>query len=198
MPRSPAHVRTLLRRVRGAAFAVLAGAALAGCTGVPDGVTPVTGFDAQRYQGTWYSIHRLDHSFERNLTNVSARYTVRPDGTVEVVNRGFDRGECEWQQVVGKAKFVGSPDVGSLGVSFFGPFSGGYHVFALDRDYRWAMVAGPNHDYLWILAREPRLAPDVREQLVTKAREAGFPVGELRAVDQSAPACANGQAPPAN
>lgn len=191
--------RTQVRSARAASLAAvgLALLALAGCTGVPAGVTPVSGFDAQRYMGTWYSVHRLDHSFERGLTNVSARYRLQPDGSVEVVNRGFDREACEWKQVVGRAKFRGPTDVASLKVSFFGPFYGGYHVFALDRErYGYAMISGPNHGYLWILAREPRLAPEVRDALVAQARAAGFPVEELQTVDQSAPACAGGRAAP--
>lgn len=185
--------RVVARLVGAAALALLAG-----CTGVPAGVTPVTGFDARRYVGTWYSIHRLDHRFERGLTNVSARYRLLPDGSVEVVNRGFDREACEWKQVVGKAKFRGEPDVASLKVSFFGPFYGGYHVFALDRErYSHAMISGPNHGYLWILAREPQLAPEVRDALVAQARAAGFRVEELQTVDQSTPVCADGTTAPA-
>jgi apolipoprotein D and lipocalin family protein len=180
-----------------AAVLALASIAFAGCTSLPEGVTPVTGFDAQRYMGEWYSVHRLDHSFERGLTNVSARYALQPDGSVQVINRGFDAQDCEWKQVIGKAKFVGSSDVARLKVSFFGPFYGGYNVFALDPEYRWAMVSGPNHGYLWILAREPRLAPQVRERLVAQARAAGFAVDELQTVDHGAPACANGGTPPA-
>ena len=47
---------------------------LTGCTGRPDGVEPVSPFDINRYQGVWYEIMRLDHSFERGLTNVTAAY----------------------------------------------------------------------------------------------------------------------------
>jgi apolipoprotein D and lipocalin family protein len=186
-----------MRRLALVPCALAAAFALAACTGVPDGVAPVTGFDAQRYVGTWYSIARLDHPFERGLTNVSARYALRPDGTVEVVNVGFRRDRCEWERIEGSARFVGAPDVGSLGVTFQWPFTGGYHVFALDRDgYRWAMVSGPNRDYLWILAREPTLAPEIRERLVAQARAAAFPVDELQAVDQSPPVCADGRPGP--
>jgi apolipoprotein D and lipocalin family protein len=181
-----------------AAVLALAAFALAGCTSLPEGVTPVTGFDAKRYMGEWYSIHRLDHSFERGLTNVSARYALQPDGSVQVINRGFDREACEWKQVIGKAKFVETPDVARLKVSFFGPFYGGYNVFALDPEYRWAMIAGPNHGYLWILAREPRLAPEIRDRLVAQARAAGFDVSGLQTVDQGAPVCASGEPAPAS
>ncbi len=147
---------------------------LAGCTGIPEGVRPVTGFQLDRYLGTWHEIARLDHSFERGLTDVSATYSRRPDGGVDVLNRGFTAAKGQWKEARGRAYFLDRPEVGSLKVSFFGPFYGGYHVFALDRDYRWALVAGYSHDYLWILARERQLPPAVLEDLLARARTAGF------------------------
>ncbi|MDX1498857.1 MAG: lipocalin family protein [Woeseiaceae bacterium] len=153
---------------------------LGGCTGVPDGVEVVDGFELERYLGRWYEIARLDHRFERGLTSVTATYSRRDDGGVRVVNRGFDEREGEWAEAVGKAYFVGAEDVGRLKVSFFGPFYGGYNVIALDKaGYRYAMVAGPDRSYLWILAREPALDAATLERLVADARRLGFPVDEL-------------------
>ena len=152
---------------------------LAGCTAVPTGVEPVRGFDLGRYLGTWHEIARLDHSFERGLTNVTANYSKREDGGVNVVNRGFDPVKGIWKEARGRAYFLHGPDIASLKVSFFGPFYGGYHVFALDPDYRWALVAGPSKSYLWILAREPYLPPDVLAELVETAGRAGFDTGSL-------------------
>ena len=161
----------------------------AGCTGVPAGLTPVQGFDVERYLGTWYEIARLDHGFERGLVQVTATYGRRDDGGISVVNRGYDAAQGEWREVRGKAYFLGSPGTASLKVSFFGPFYGGYHVIALDRDgYRYAMVSGPGRDYLWILAREPRLPRPVLDRLVTMARESGFATDELILVPQAGPA----------
>ena len=131
---------------------------------------PVSPFDVERYKGKWYEIARLDHSFERGLTNVSATYRPQADGSVEVINRGYDAEEGKWREAVGRAVFTGSSDRGSLKVSFFGPFYGGYHVVALDQqDYRWAMVMGPDRGYLWILARERQLSPAVRAALLRQA-----------------------------
>jgi apolipoprotein D and lipocalin family protein len=152
---------------------------VAGCAQVPDGVEPVQGFDLQRYLGTWYEIARLDHRFERGLSDVTARYSLRDDGSVEVLNRGWDTDRGEWQEVKGKARFAGPRDVASLEVSFFGPFYGGYNVVALDSGYSAALVAGPSRDYLWILAREPSPSPEVVERLVTRASELGFNTGSL-------------------
>jgi apolipoprotein D and lipocalin family protein len=90
---------------------------------------------------------------------VTATYAERDDGGVSVLNRGFDPVAGTWKEAQGRAYFLEGPDIASLKVSFFGPFYGGYHVFALEPDYRWAMVAGPTRDYLWILAREPPCRP---------------------------------------
>lgn len=170
---------------------------LLGCTGRPDDVEPVRGFDVARYQGEWFEIMRLDHSFERGLTNVTATYQLRPDGSVGVLNRGFDRKACRWKEADGRARFQGAPDVASLSVTFFWPFAGGYHVFALDREgYQWALVSGSSRDYLWLLARSRDLPSDVRARLVAQARSLGFPVDNLILVDHAAPDCGPDRKPP--
>ncbi|SEK51634.1 lipocalin family protein [Ectothiorhodospira marina] len=154
--------------------------ALAGCTGIPDGVKPVQNLEPERYLGTWYSIARLDHSFERDLTNVTAHYELRDDGSIRVINRGYHPGKEEWREARGVARFIESPNVGRLKVSFFGPFYGGYNLIALDdENYHYAMVSGPTRSYLWILARSPDLDEAVLASLVEQARELGFDVDEL-------------------
>jgi apolipoprotein D and lipocalin family protein len=166
---------------------------LGACTSVPDGVTPVSPFDLDRYLGRWYEIARLDHSFERGLSDVTADYRLQADGSVEVTNRGYDGKKAAWREAVGRAVFIGDPTTGSLKVSFFGPFYGGYHIADLDQQgYRWALVTGPDRDYLWILARTPDLPAEVRERLVSKASALGFDTTRLiwvehKPLDVSAP-----------
>jgi apolipoprotein D and lipocalin family protein len=154
--------------------------ALGACsTAPPEGITSVTPFELARYEGKWFEVARLDHSFERGLTDVSATYQAQPDGSVRVINRGFDSKKGEWKQANGRALFTGATDQASLKVSFFGPFYGGYHVVALDPDYRWSMVVGPDRDYLWILARDKQLDPDVKAQLLSQAQAFRLPTEKL-------------------
>ena len=161
---------------------------LTGCTGVPQGVEPVKGVDFSRYLGTWYEIVRLDHGFERGLTHVTATYSERKDGGIDVINRGFDSDSDSWRQAEGKAYFVEEPTVGHLKVSFFGPFYGSYVIAELDKaEYSYALVTGPNRDYLWILARTPALSEAVLERLVATAEHLGFATDQLIFVDQSSP-----------
>ena len=152
---------------------------LAGCTGIPKGITPIQGFQLERYLGTWYEIARLDHSFEEGLNNVTATYQRRPDGGIDVLNRGYDPARKAWREAKGRAYFLADPETASLKVSFFGPFYGGYHVMALDSNYRWAMISGPSHKYFWVLARTPDLPEGLLDNLLQTARQSGFDLKSL-------------------
>jgi apolipoprotein D and lipocalin family protein len=153
---------------------------LAGCVSIPENVRPVENFRLEDYLGKWYEIARLDHSFERGLTRVTAEYTLRDDGGVKVVNRGYSAQEGKWKNAEGKAYFVQSPELGYLKVSFFGPFYGSYIVFELDQEqYQYALVSGPDTSYLWILAREPKISESLRDELVQRAAALGFDTNAL-------------------
>ena len=150
---------------------------VSGCTSAPAGITPVQNFDLQGYLGTWYEIARLDHSFERGLSDVRADYALLPDGAISVRNSGY--GAEGWEVAEGRALPVGDPSVGHLKVSFFGPFYGAYVIFALDLDAGWALVSGPNRDFLWLLARSPDLPLEERSSALALAEGAGFEVSAL-------------------
>jgi len=164
---------------------VLIAALLSACTGIPDGVTAINGFDINRYTGTWYEIARLDHRFERGLNNISATYTLKGDGSVKVLNKGWNQADGEWEQAEGKAYFVEQPDQGRLKVSFFGPFYGGYNIIDLDKkDYSYSMVTGPDKSYLWILSRTRKMPKATLEALIEKAKQLGFATDKLIFVNQ--------------
>ena len=153
---------------------------LAGCVAIPEGVRPVENFELERYLGRWYEIARLDHSFERGLSRVTADYSMRNDGGVRVINRGYSASNGKWEEAEGKAYFVEAPDIGYLKVSFFGPFYGTYIVFELDhQNYQYSLVSGPGKSYLWILARRPHLDEDIKETLIAKATGLGFDTKNL-------------------
>ena len=153
---------------------------LCGCTSIPEGISPVSGFDSQRYLGTWYEIARFDHSFERGLNNVTATYTNRDDGGIDVLNRGYNQQQGEWEEAKGKAYFVESADKGHLKVSFFGPFYASYVIMQLDHQgYQYSLVTGPTREYLWVLARRPNVSNEILEELLGFAQQNGFDTSEF-------------------
>jgi len=172
-------------------FLILAITLLTACLGIPDKVMVVQSVDANQYLGTWYEIARLDHSFESNLDNVTATYSLRNDGGIKVINKGFNTKTNQWKAAEGKAYFIDPANAdethtGRLKVSFFGPFYGAYNIIELDKPYyNYVMLCGPNKSYFWILARTPQLPYPIKQQLIGKAKEMGFDTDKLIYVNQS-------------
>ncbi len=163
---------------------------LAGCTGVPEGITVVDNFSLDRYLGTWHEIVRLDNRFEKELDPVSATYSLAPDGSVKVVNQGFDRKEQKWKTIQGRGVFLDDKKTtqGALKVSFFGPFYASYNVIDLDRaGYRWAMVCGRDKSLFWILSKDSVMEPAQLKALVAKAATLGFDTTKLRYLGKQKP-----------
>ena len=149
------------------------------CTNIPKGASAVKPFQKEKYLGKWYEIARLDFRYEKDLNNTTANYSVNSDGSIKVDNRGYNYKTKEWKQSIGKAKFTGDENVGMLKVSFFGPFYSGYNVIALDSAYKYALVAGKNLSYLWILSRETSIPDEIKENYLKIAESIGYKTLEL-------------------
>lgn len=149
------------------------------CRTIPEGAAAITPFDKTRYLGKWYEIARFDFKFERGLNNVTANYSINEDGTIKVLNRGYDYEKKEWKDAEGKAKFAGDENVAALKVSFFGPFYAPYNVIALDDQYQYALIAGKNLKYMWILSRQTTIPDDVKQRYLKQAEDIGFNTSDL-------------------
>ncbi|WP_341679615.1 lipocalin family protein [Comamonas thiooxydans] len=141
-------------------------------------------FDINRYLGTWYELARIDHHFEKNLIQVVARYQLNADGSISVLNRGFDARKQEWRKAEGKAQFLGPSNVAALKVSFFGPFYGGYNVVSLDDEYQTSLVIGGSLDYFWLLSRQKSIPEEQLHLLLLKAQSLGVDLSRVIRVPQ--------------
>jgi apolipoprotein D and lipocalin family protein len=146
---------------------------------IPRCAVPVKPFDKDKYLGKWYEIARMDFKYEKNLDNVTATYSLRDDGLIKVDNKGYNYVKNEWKQSIGKAKFVDDPTTARLQVSFFGPFYSGYNIIAIDPNYRYALIAGNDLNYMWILSREKTIPESVKIEYLDKAKSLGYDVNKL-------------------
>lgn len=154
-------------------------ALLNSCASIPKKAKAVENFDVDRYLGTWYEIARFDFRFEKDLDNVSAQYSLNEDGNVTVLNSGYNYKKEKWKKAEGLAKFREDKDTAKLKVSFFGPFYAGYNVIAVDENYRYALVAGKNLKYLWILSRTKGIPDEVKTNYLKIARQIGYDTSKL-------------------
>jgi apolipoprotein D and lipocalin family protein len=164
--------------------ALFAAVGLVGCSSTSR-LEVVSDFERSRYLGTWYEAARYPHRFEKNLSSVSAEYSLNEDGTIKVLNRGYNDKKKAWKTIEGVARMKDEPGRGWLKVSFFRPFYASYKIIHLNEDYTQAIVTGPSYDYLWILARDPALPRAELDQLIQKIREFGFAPDNLLIIDQS-------------
>lgn len=163
-------------------LAVLLGIGLSfsACVSIPKGAQAVSPFNQAKYLGKWYEIARFDFKFEKDLNQVTANYSLNDDGSIRVQNRGYHVVDKVWKESIGKAKVLDkAKNEARLKVSFFGPFYSGYNVIAIDKDYKYALVAGNSLKYMWILSREKSIPEDIKTQYLTQARALGYNTDEL-------------------
>ena len=166
----------------------LALALLAGCAHAPAGppLQTVDRVDLNRYAGTWYEIATIPMSFQKGCTGVTATYTLRPDGDVDVLNT------CRKERVDGELKTARAkawsvdPSNAKLEVRFFWPFHGSYWIIDLDPDYRWAVVGHPSREYLWILSRTPRMDDATYDGILSRLRAQSYDLSLLVKTPQPA------------
>lgn len=150
--------------------------------------------DLSRYLGTWYEIASYPQRFQAGCTATTATYSLRDDGTIDVLNRCRKGGlDGKLDEAKGRARVVDEATQAKLEVSFFGPFWGDYWIIDLDPEgYRYAVVGHPGRDYLWILSREPTLAPDVYEGILARLQEQRYDTSRLVKTLQAPAAPADG------
>ena len=140
-------------------------------------------FDITRFMGRWYEIARYDHRFEEGMTNVTATYSLKEDGTIEVLNEGVKDGKQK--QAKGRAKQPDPKDPGKLKVSFFLWFYSDYYILYIDPAYRYALIGSSSDKYLWILSRTKQLPQQVKAKLIENLKYRGYDISRLVWVSQN-------------
>lgn len=163
----------------------------AGCAGPAARSAPppvVARVDLSRYVGTWYEIARFPFRLQEGCYGTVATYALRSDGGVSVVNqcrKGDFGGELAIAR--GTARVVDPETNAKLRVSFFWPFSGDYWIVDLGASYDYAVVSGPDREYLWVLSRTPTMPEERYDEIVRRITELGFDASRLVRTPQRTP-----------
>ncbi len=161
---------------------------LTGCAttaDLPDRPT-VQEVEIDRYIGKWYEIARIDNRFERDLVGVTAEYTLRSDGRINVLNSGYKNTlEGKRKTASGVARIPDPSQPGRLQVTFFLWFWSDYLILDLDtKDYQYALVGSYSNDYLWLLSRTPSMDESIYQMLLNRASALGYDTSKLILVAQ--------------
>ncbi len=154
-----------------------------GCTSKRELAT-VESVDLKKYIGTWYEIARLPNKFEKNLKCVTATYSLKENGGIKVVNKGYNSKKEKWEEANGNAKVPNSSKPGEIKVSFFRPFYGDYFIIELDKNYKQVLVGSPSREYLWILSRTKTIDDTIYNQYLKTSKDRGFEISGLEKTPQ--------------
>jgi apolipoprotein D and lipocalin family protein len=160
---------------------VMAAAAVAKVRAATTPLEVVPQVDIPRYLGTWYEIATIPQRFQKGCVGVTAHYSLRSDGDIDVVNV-CRQGTLDGKErsVRGKAWVVDRTTSAKLKVRFFWPFAGDYWIIELDPDYRWAVVGHPGRNYYWILSRTPQMDPALYDELIRRAAAKGYDTSKIK------------------
>ncbi|WP_263261677.1 lipocalin family protein [Pseudomonas sp. RIT-PI-S] len=177
-------------RRAGVALALLAcGWMLSACSnaGTADMAPKTVGkVDLKRYQGTWYELARMPMFFQRHCVQSEAHYSLKPDGTVDVLNRCKTQ-DGSWEEAHGTATEQVAGQADKLWVVFDNWFSrlapsiakGDYWIIDLNGTYTEAVVGDPDRKYLWLLSRTPTVSEEVKQRMLAHARQQGYDTSRL-------------------
>lgn len=152
----------------------------------------VSSVDLKRYAGMWYEIARYPNKFERDCAgNVTATYTIKPDGNLEVINKCLKK-DGKTYDTMGDGRIVDKTSNAKFKVrfapgylSFFPKTWSDYWIIDLASDYSYAVVGDPKRDYLWILSRTPKMDDATYQAILRRAEAKGFNPAKLDKTDQN-------------
>lgn len=136
--------------------------------------------DVERYMGTWYELARFNHRFEKGLVGVTATYSLRDNGKINVVIAGYKNTlDGKYSSAKAKARIPNPAEPGKLKVYFIPFFGADYYILDIDPDYQWVLVGSSSPNYLWIMSRTPKLPDETLQMIVERAKARGYDTDAL-------------------
>lgn len=171
------------------AAAVLAlGMVTLGCAKDPGSTADlptVAELDLKRWEGPWYELARIPVPIGRDWVDTVETYTPKGDGTYAVVYEGRKGSSQGPRRSLRQRLRIPDPArPGAMQVSFLPLVWLDYRLIYMAEDYRFMLVTGSSRNYLWVMGREAKPAPEAYAKLVEKAALMGFDVSRLERVPQ--------------
>lgn len=143
--------------------------------------------DLERFMGDWYVVAYRPLFLERNAFNALEHYSYnrnkdQVDITYTFNKGGFDGEEKCFPQT---GRVVNKETNAHWTVSPLWPLRFNYLVLALDDTYEWTVIGVPSGNYIWLMARDPRLGKERIKEIMSMVDSSGYPAAEYTLVRHS-------------
>ncbi|TNF98456.1 MAG: hypothetical protein EP297_07985 [Gammaproteobacteria bacterium] len=141
--------------------------------------------DLPRFMGDWYVVANIPTFVERGAHNAVESYRLNEDKTIETTftfrQNSFD-GEEKTYHPTG---YVVNNNTNAVwGMQFFWPIKADYRIVYLKPDYSLTVIGRLKRDYVWIMAREPRIEQQDFEAILRLLGEQGYDTSLIQKVPQ--------------
>ena len=155
-------------------FVVFAAFILSGCQNQKP-LKTVDYVDVQRFMGDWYVIANIPTFLEKNAYNPLESYRLNSDGSI-ATTFSFNEGSFNGKKKVYKPKgyILNTTTNAEWGMQFIWPIKADYRIVYLDENYQYTVIGRNNLDYVWIMARQPKIPKKVMRKLTLLVSSLGY------------------------
>lgn len=153
---------------------------LVGCQG-GDEMEAVRDLDLERFMGDWHVIGNIPTFIEKNTSNNLESYRLRDDGNVDITFTVTTE-EGERKAYNAKGFVLDQEQPSRWRVQFFWPVKFPFYVIELDEAYSYTVIGLPSRKYVWIMAREPQMAPELYQDILARLSDIGYNVEDIQKV----------------
>ncbi len=143
--------------------------------------------DIQKFMGKWYVIANIPTFIEKGAHNAIEIYTWNESRKRIDVDFKFnaDSFDGELKSYPQKAWVYDKNSMAYWKVQPLWPFKFSYLVIDLDEKYSYTVIAVPDRDYIWIMARTPQMDKTQLDRIIDRAQnEWGFDTSKIQMVPQ--------------
>jgi apolipoprotein D and lipocalin family protein len=145
----------------------------------------VESVDLNKFIGDWYVIANIPTFIERQAYNAVERYELDSDGNIPTTftfNKGSFKGPLKTYRP--KGFIIDKTNNALWGMQFIWPIKADYRIVYLSDDYEQVIIGRKARDYVWLMARTPKISDADYQALVQKAERLGYDITLLRKVPQ--------------
>ncbi len=159
---------------------------LTACAGTNmQAIQPVKYVDINEFMGDWYVIAAIPTIIEKQAFNAIENYQLNDDGTV-ATTFSYYKGAFDGPLKTYHPKGFIKPNTGNAlwGMQFFWPFKSDFRIAYLDEGYQHTVIARNARDYVWLMARKPKVDDEAYAAMLEYIQSVGYDVNKLRKVPQ--------------
>lgn len=159
---------------------------LAACSVMPNKSFPREHHvNLHRFMGAWYVIAHIPPGKTAHAYDAIERYRrVEPDRIHVRFTYRDGSFKARLNTMEPTANVVNGSGNAVWAMQFFWPLKLQYVISYVSPDYQTTIIARQKRDYVWIMARTPKIPQATYQQLVQRVSHLGYDVSKLRKVPQ--------------